>query len=82
MSDAFAAAKRCTNCGRIAVTQDGRLLCLRCLKQQINRDTPIVGALAGRLRTQDQKQAPEYDSNPWQEVAIRRLEDTDIDPLS
>lgn len=61
----------CSKCGRPSVTRDGRF-CLKCLRAWLDEDTPLVWY---RSRSADQRQAREFEPSPWQENAIRFLED-------
>jgi len=70
-SDNEAAPASCTECGKPAVTRDGRHLCLKCLKQAIAAVNPVPPP---SNRSRDHKAAPEYEPSPWGENAIRHLE--------
>jgi hypothetical protein len=64
----------CVVCERKrAVTKDRRL-CLPCLRRLIRRISPGNDRLGSR-RTPDQQQAWDHDPSPWQEIAIRALEE-------
>jgi len=63
----------CAGClANMAVTTDGRF-CKKCLKQVIMRLSP--GSVARRPRSKDHVQEPVYEPSPWQEHAVRCLED-------
>jgi uncharacterized Zn finger protein (UPF0148 family) len=64
----------CTECGKPAVTKDGRSLCLKCLRQWVNQQTPMVGCYKGMFRTSEHKQARSSES-PGCENAVRAMED-------
>jgi hypothetical protein len=65
----------CAACARKgAVTQDRRF-CAGCLRQLVARLTPMVGRHAGRGRSDGHRQAREGEPSPWQENAVRNLED-------
>lgn len=68
--------KTCSQCGKPAVTRDGRDLCVKCLKAWVKDATPMVGCYVGLMRTSDHQQARDSDS-PALENAVRALEERD-----
>lgn len=63
----------CCECGRRdAVTKDGRF-CRPCLKSLVAKLSP--GWTGRSNRTSDQQQARETEPSPWQETAVRAMED-------
>ena len=65
----------CTECGKPAVTKDGRHLCMKCLKKAINATTPIPGLYKGRGRGPDHREYKGKDPGPWYENNVRGMED-------
>lgn len=65
----------CAKCGDHAVTKTGGPLCLACLRAWVSHETPMIGCFKGLQRTRDHKEALEPDASPWQQNAIRALEE-------
>jgi len=67
----------CCDClGKPAETRDGRW-CAACLKRRIIHDNPMVGCNKGMYRTKDHRQEVGDGENPWEQNAVRALEDQD-----
>ena len=64
----------CVICGKVAVTRDGRSLCLAWLRRVIARETPMIGCYRGLGRTAEHREARDRGPSPSQENAIRALE--------
>ncbi len=64
-------------CGKPAVTRDGRNLCLKCLRDAIREETPMVGCYRGLGRSSDHRQAADNGGSPAGENAVRAMEDID-----
>ncbi len=64
----------CTECGKPAVTKDGRSLCLKCLRASIRDAVPMTGCYRGMYRTPDHKQATSAEGNAIDDGA-RAIED-------
>ena len=64
----------CCDClYRQAVTLDGRL-CRVCLRNRIIHDTPMIGCKR-KYRSVEQRQKMSDEDDPWEQNAIRCLED-------
>lgn len=63
----------CKGCGKHQKALAPCGACLGCIKGWIDRTTPYP--YHGTPRGGDKRQAYEYDGNPWQENAVRELEE-------
>lgn len=72
---------QCTDCGRKAVTKDGRHICYDCLQKWLRHQNDWL-PIKRKSRTAEQMQAKKLDeNNPAWENAIRALEDSDIEEI-